>query len=61
MVIMDGFKRSWVDHGKDYKSKDYVPLAEREDWDGKVEVLPTFKHDLEPQKKADQHFVIKRK
>ena len=28
---------------KKYDKKDYVPLSERDDWDGKVEVLRPYK------------------
>jgi len=31
--------RSWRDNKKGYDEKDYVPLSERKDWDGKVEKL----------------------
>jgi len=34
------FTRIWH-NGKDrYRKQPYVPLSEREDWDGEVEVIP---------------------
>ena len=37
------FNRSWADKDTGYKKKDYTPLSERNDWDGKVEVVPGFR------------------
>ncbi len=38
------YNRVWVDTNRNWAGaakKDYTPLEEREDWDGKVEVMPT--------------------
>ena len=45
---MAKFNSEFVDTAKGYNPKDYVPLEERDDWDGKVEVLPTA-FDFDPQ------------
>ena len=37
---------------KTYKKKDYVPLIERDDWDGKVEVLKPTTWVVRPPHKA---------
>ena len=33
------FNRAFKDTNRGYEKSDYVPLDERDDWDGKVEVL----------------------
>ena len=38
---MAKFNSAFADTAKGYNPKDYVPLEERDDWDGKIEVLPT--------------------
>ena len=35
------FNRIWHDRDKGHRRKNYVPLSERDDWDGKIEVIPT--------------------
>ena len=35
--------RSWKERNKKVKKSEYVPLDERDDWDGKVEVLKPYK------------------
>jgi len=34
------FTRIWHDGNDRYRKQSYVPLSEREDWDGEVEVIP---------------------
>ena len=40
---MGSWNRSLRDNRKGFEREDYVPLSERDDWDGKVEVLKNYK------------------
>ena len=44
------FNRIWHDPDQGHRKKNYVPLSERKDWDGKVEKLPTL-NKKPPRKK----------
>ena len=33
---MSKFNKSWRDNKRGYKKEDYVPITERDDWDGEV-------------------------
>ena len=40
-MIKEAFRRIWHDGKDHYREQTYVPLAERSDWDGEVEKLPS--------------------
>jgi hypothetical protein len=51
---MVGFNKGWIGKAK-FEREDYIPLSERNDWDGEVVVLRPYKDHKWTGARFDSH------